>query len=553
MSWIFSVISEKPFMEWEIEKFLQTHKTPLLTIIKPSFYLAVGGLPEHMIVCYEHSDETAGWIIIGKGYLVKDTGYGFADKNDWKKFINGELSIDDIDGNYLIFRWENQYIEVWNDALGLQDCYFIKSKGYVLLSSRLDWIADLIEKKSWNYGAFGSMVLLNSMLYQESLLKNVGRLGQSGYVRATIHKFLEKNQNFNLLSDTASDMNKYAFFLNKALLLPVEQAKTITIDYQNEYSYKYLLSLLINKPKKYWNMLSNDKGNDSTNGQFEKMESAFRLPIIEKNYLHDSKKIIENWKDYIYTTINGVLPDEIVSTKTYNLLQSKQHLYYSMDFNQFYFRNHEYNFSYSFKKGIEKANLDLLIKYFSLDLPWMRKEFLAFLIKGLQVHIKGYYTQLNLSSEQNFQYFADQSILYGKGIHCIGKKSVWLDQYTLNYNPMLLASLIKLKYNLPENLANLRKNYNQLIEANSPEMTFYINQKEFKENINDKSDINNKIYSLISEEILELLRQKSIIESPYYDYKTLMKIYEKSTKGIARFQMQIIKWFTFELWRQKIE
>lgn len=553
MSWIFSVISEKPFMEWEIEKFVQTHNTPLFTIIKPSFYLAVGGLTENVIVHYETPDQTSGWLVIGKSYLVKDTGYGFADKNDWQKFINGELNLDDLDGNYLIYRWENQYIEVWNDALGLQDCFFTKSQGYVLLSSRIDWISQFIEKKNWNYSAFASMLLLNNPLHQDSLLKNVGRLGQSGYVRATIHKFLLKNLNFNLMSENPTDKNRFAFYLNKALLLPNEQVLNTNIAFDHDFASKYLLSFMMNKPKKYWNLISWDSPDLSKKQLFDKMEKSLYIPVYENARISSGDHIEKEWKEFIFSTHISNLETEFFKTSFFDDIYSKKFLFYQLQFNDFIYRNSEYDYSFSFKRGVEKADLNLLQKYFSIDIQWMRKEFLSFLIKGLQIHLKEYFTRLNLSSEMNFQFFADQTALLGRGIHLHGKKSVWLDNHVINYNPMLLASLIRMKYNLPENSVVLRRNFAQLIESNYPEITFYLKQKEQKISVNEKSQQNLFLYPLVINLIEERINRKDTENSPYYDIKKIQKLFEKSKNGNKSCQQQMIKWMSFEFWREKTE
>ncbi|MCL1827645.1 MAG: hypothetical protein FWG20_06330, partial [Candidatus Cloacimonetes bacterium] len=75
MTWFLCIISSKPFLEWEIEKFISLHPDTSHTYIKNSFYIAYDSKPELILKKKPDEQDDFYSAILGRGYISKSTGY----------------------------------------------------------------------------------------------------------------------------------------------------------------------------------------------------------------------------------------------------------------------------------------------------------------------------------------------------------------------------------------------------------------------------------------------------------------------------------------------
>jgi len=553
MSWLFCVLSNKPFLKWEIDKFLELHLNPSLNKIKPSFYLAVGGSEKNICFKYDNYEEDSGFVVIGNGYLKKDTGFGIAEKNDWIKFINGEIPSEDMNGQFAVLKWNTQFLEAWNDTLGLKDLYFSKSQGYVIISSRLDWVSEFLNKKPWNYDAFGAMTLLPNMLLPQSLLKNVFRLGMGGYVKANNSKFHLGNRKQKITSDELDPENRYFFNLNRAINLHLDIDQKIIMPADNNFNNRYLLSYFLNKAKKNWSELEPDPALKDELEHFLQFQNVFLIPSEQNPGLDDKNRLLNLWNDYILSEVSANLPAELNFVQLFSDMNKNDYSLYLPLSHNFFIHKSNYLESRLLLKGIEENNPEYLLKYFGDDYSWLRKEFYLFLKKGALNHLTEFLEYMNNqnlnSSEQKLQFMH----FHLDSINHNARKTEWLNRFGNVYSPYLLNELFKLRLNLNLQNSELYKLYLAQLEKNYPELLFHLKFKETRIDLRQSSSLDHRLFDLFKDDIIETLSSKEIKHSPYYNHKKLDKIINKLNSGHQNYKKIALKCYAFELWRKQLE
>lgn len=551
MSWIFCVNSNKPFLKWEIEKFIDTHKTTDHCVITPSLYLAFSAHEKHITIHYENYKRTAGWIVLGTGILFKETGFGFAEKNDWKRLIDGEIHWQDMNGQFLVFKWNDDIIEIWNDTLGFKDIFFTRSQGYSVYSTRLDWLSDYIPQKKWNYKAFGSLLLSGDLILPQVLLKDVHQLGQAGFLKSNQQRFQTGKRKFTLIDEEKTDINQYFFYLNKALMLVPESNQLLLLKEEKSISLRYVLSVLLNKAKNKWSILE-PSDTDELN-EFLIMQSALNFSS-EKNPGHDDyQRLINLWKDYVYSSINMNFPQDLNLIQSASEIKNANYCYQSHYFHKFFVSKEPLSPPRALKKFFENYKIEEYLKSFKTDFSWLREEWLIFFRKGLLQYIEDLNADINkyqLDSNDDKNHYLEIQL---KALRKFAPQHNYMSQFINIYSPLLNFALIKMRMNLDLSLDELNHLYHMQIEKNYPELLFYLKFKEKKRLLQDEVLINPYYFNVFKEEIFDTLRSKDCIHSSYYQNKKIDKLISKADSGQLKSQKTLIQCFGFELWRKKLD
>ncbi|MDX9976627.1 MAG: hypothetical protein RBS16_01185 [Candidatus Cloacimonadales bacterium] len=551
MSWVFCVLSHKPFVKWEIDKFLQTHKKTNNTIIKPSFYLAFADTKHNTTVHYDSYEQKSGWLVVGNAYLTKETGYGIAEKNDWKRLIDGTIDSQDMNGGYVIFKWNEQEIEVWNDTLGIQDMFYTSSQGYTIIASRLDWLTNYLDKKPWNYSAFGAFALLPNMFVSQPFMKNVSRFGASSYLKAYNDKFTSGKRRIDLTDFKEPDINTYFFKLNKALTVYPDSQKKLLLQSDDTTANRYTLSLLLNKAKDNWSML--EPYDKEELEQFTSFQNTFNINSEHNPGIDDKKRLFNLWNQYILSTFNSDIPAELNYIHFSNQLNKAGYNFMLHDFSHFYFRNYNYSINKSFIKALNEDNISSIIKHFKVDYSWIREEFSRFLKKGLAQHLQDFKSQLSMHSFINDEQRDEFIMLMLHGVHTHAHKLAFLNQYASFYNPNLHFDLIKARINLNTKPLILFKEYHNQIARNYPELLFHIKAKEPKIKLASQTNSSVILFRLFKQDIIEKLNSIEAQRSPYYNHIKLQKIISRANAEDPKHINTLLKCYAFELVRSHFE
>ncbi len=551
MNWFFCVISQKPFLEWEIERFIKTHPQSKDTLIKPSFYFAYNALEEQTLAEKPTEDSLYHKIIIGKGFVSKSTGYSQADITDWKRLFNYEILPYEIDGHYMAIKIKEDYFEVSNDALGHYPIYYAQSEGYCIASNRQEFIASVISKKQWNYSSVSALALLSLPLQKEPYLKQIQLLKTASILKMKPNKMIIGNREINFLNEQNIDSKNYFFTLKKSFELQLNENDFVSLPFENTHSSRLAFSIYCNKAKKTWGLYTQKDYAKYISEHPEKYIDSLilsNLKIQAVPEFNNQDELMSLYKDYIMSTGLSDLPlffnlagnfqkdndvaqlnllsaptellfdknPELISLKLYNFLKNK-------DFNQF-------------------------VKNFLPDSIFFRKEFYSFLLKGLKQHFE---QTANTMVYTNSIYDQYHFYLTRYHINLFVTGNSWLNNYRTFYTPGLFYTLLcdhfyQRMYN--DKLIELSQNlYHNL----APECIKFPKIKSNKYEINSYPNKNLLYFPLICNTIGEALEKAEKI--PYYDFDKLLKIFKKAKKNKEKAINIILKWYCFETWRNYLE
>ncbi len=151
------------------------HEQARFDIREPDLYAQAGGPVE---TCF------GGKLPGGGGFFV--TGVGIHDdcilqQKDWAALLaRTEADLADLDGHFVVLRWQPGKVELLTDSTGVRTVHLLKHPDGVFFSTRLDWLTQYTGPLEIDYAMFGAQWLLANSLDTTSLVKQVVRLGAGG-------------------------------------------------------------------------------------------------------------------------------------------------------------------------------------------------------------------------------------------------------------------------------------------------------------------------------------------------------------------------------------
>lgn len=547
MNWFFCVVSQKPFLEWEIERFIKSHPTPKDTMIKPCFYFAYNADENQLVIEKPTEDDLYYKIIIGKGYIAKNTGFAQADISDWKKLLKYEMLPTDIDGQYLCIKIKEDYLEVNNDSLGHFPVYYSKAEGYCVASSNQEYIAMILSKKQWNYSSISSLALLNIPLNREPFLNQIKMLKPASVLKLKTNKVIAGNRDISFLPESNPNTSEYLFSFKKAYELQLDSNDFVSIPFENTFSSRLALSIFCHKAKKTWGLYTN------TNISPVKYLDSLILSGLKIHSIPDPdnpEEVIDIYDEYIMTTGLADFPEYfnlggnflVKNQEDTNIIN-----FFSPGSEYMFLKKIENHYLKSYQI-IKSKNFDEFVKQYAPENNFFRKEFYIFLFKGLRQHFDKTVENLVFTDSKydEYHYFVSKYI-----IQYLAPGFRWLNSYRNFYAPGLLYSMI------------CKHLYQRLYHSKSIDMckdlhlNFAPETKNFPKINENKFDILNPLnknlqyFPVISNYIgLRLEKSEKI---PYYDFDKLLKTFKKAKKNNEKAIKVMLKWYAFEKWRNYLE
>lgn len=190
MGWLLGLFGN--FSETELRKCKRIHSSPLYQIKTNHLYLVSGGLPEACIFSPSSdylSEQKEGWVISGVGIQTKNNDRAsFMKKQEWDTELSKTVFDPSVlNGHFVAAKWNANEIRFYTDQLGLKNLYMAQEDGYVVFSTRLDWVAQYKNSSKLNLAEIGSRWLMINQLSHDSMLQNVERLGQCGEAVFTLN------------------------------------------------------------------------------------------------------------------------------------------------------------------------------------------------------------------------------------------------------------------------------------------------------------------------------------------------------------------------------
>ena len=549
MSWFLCVISQKPFLEWEIEKFLKVHPQTSNTIIKPSFYFSYDCREGMVYRQKSHEDDPTIKMVIGKGYISKSTGYSQADENDWDKLLNFDFLPTDIDGHYLALKIRDNFLQITCDMFGHYPVYYIDAEEYFIISTKQHFISQLIGKKQWDYCSLSALALLDMPLEKRAFLKKIAVLNEGSTLTVSYNKITVEKREIKFGTDDTIDTNKYFFSLKKAYEIQLNEGDFVFLPFEEKYSSRFAFSVWCNKAKKDWG-LYHPKNSDVVPVEYIEDFVLSKLKIQNIPDFRDSKQIFAVYKDYVLSTGLAKIPEyfHLAGTALMPSMPLKNEINIVSYHSEWLFEKEPLKKIEKIYKVFKDNSFNDFKKNFVSKNHFFRKEFYPFLLKGLKLHFDDFTKKMYTTETIYDKYFF---LLRNYHTNIWARGLAWLNNYKNFYSPGLLYSLSCNHLQQRFNNKKISETSSTLHETFSAESLNYPKPKEPKYSLPLYPHKNMQFFPKITNEIGLMIENAENIQ--YYDFPLLLKMFKKANKGNPNAVDEMMKWTAFEIWRQYLE
>lgn len=148
------------------------------------------------------------WLIVGVGLQCSDGGYETMGIRDWEGVLNDlEPNLMVLNGHFVCIRWNDRWLELYTDPLGLRTVYVAQQKERFIISTRMDWIAHETGFSDIDDYSYGSSWLAYNQLSTKCVLKNITRIGPNGKVVIKNNRLTIKENYWRPSSVQTTDKN----------------------------------------------------------------------------------------------------------------------------------------------------------------------------------------------------------------------------------------------------------------------------------------------------------------------------------------------------------
>ncbi len=576
MSWIFGFFSKNNIANLNID-FPSIHLPTLYQTKNEKLYIATGGLKE---TCLHGSFSDIielkmenGWIVAGVGIELHSDSCRLLSSLDWQSVLSSPIpDFNNLDGHFIIVRWQENKIEFFNDQLGLRTIYFYKCDEGIAFSTRLDWIAKLIKSPSIDFEAFGPRWLTFNQLSHQSFLFETTRLPPGGSAVCTSDSL--SIQKSNWLPNESKYSERYFENMVSALINPQNIEDTsITFGLSGGLDSRFLLAIFLHNQKK----IKIHNWGHPQHPDVEIAQKIIKQENLESTYIEQpipsADECITLLREYESHTCMNEPASSILKLRYYLKLQLHNKLMIDGGFGEIARRIHLNRIMYKGRKALRSGNPQSLLPFLELKRGNIfNDDTLRLMEEGSKAQIESVWEDMppiNEMGEENFiELFAIRTRVPNWGTF----EQSRLDCDILNYMPLVQPSLLHKIFQIPISERIHGKLFKSSIYKRYPSLarfplvrgnlTHPFNLNSFQAfawtKIKSKMRLGfiNPLPFLfldrLSEFIMDTVLSESVKSFSAYNYPVLLKKIEDYYSGKKELQTQIDWWLSFEIWRQSI-
>ena len=238
MSW-FLVIKGR-IKQDDIKKLSRVVPDDDIKINKENLILALGGNPDTMLF----NSRGKVLAIAGVPVITHEDNYRFAQITDFENCFTSSDNEILPEGHFAAVSISENVVKVFTDRLGIKELYYSKIENKIIISTRLDFISELIGEAELNYQNLGSRWLLNSQFGKKSIFTNIKRVS-SAFI--TIDNKLNVSRRDISFKPKKTGNIKPEDFINeisKCLQLPADSGKKTIFAMSGGMDSRFLFSLI---------------------------------------------------------------------------------------------------------------------------------------------------------------------------------------------------------------------------------------------------------------------------------------------------------------------
>jgi hypothetical protein len=519
-------------------------------------------------------------IAVGVGIKKNNEELRFMTSLDW----GGEVSLEqtrELNGHFVLIKWNKNEIKIFTDKLGLRDIYFTKLPGNVILfSTRADWIAKITETKL-NFREFGSRWLLFNQISPNSIFENIERITGGTYVTINRTNNNIAADKFNWLpAVSGNDFSNMGFsdLLEKLILFPSDHAYKISLGLSGGMDSRVLLSYLIGNKKANWDTYTFGDENSPDSYLANNIITDLGINHMQINIPFSAPAdCLKRITDYVSKTLVNNPASGFLQLWNYDAFTDPNEIIIDGGFGEIWRREFFNRLLIRGKNSLENNNIKGIMNHLiSPRADIFNSEIQNVMLEGCNEQLENIIKELpgiNYIGKENW---ADLFAVKTRLTNYYSHEQARLDELVLNYMPFAQPSLLENLINLRLMQRNNGRLFRDIIKNNCKLLIKYplakglithpywfntiqsrfwnIIRKKLKwKAYNDYHLIN--LINLLTPFIQDIIHSRTTREYDFYNYSNILKLSDSlkkkdvSDKDISELDW----WLAFELFRCQLK
>lgn len=576
MSWIYGIIHTN---QQQISIPEEIKNRTLKTIRRNGISICAGGNERNIFSNDVDDDSNNGWLVVGLGLLKSNNGYKILDNSSWKNLFNSSHLPDQLEGHYIILKWNKNNFEIITDRLGLRDIYLSKAGNRVIFSTRIDWLAKSVNTEI-NFGVFGSRWLLFNQISTNSILDNTARITAGSVVKINLHSLEYKieNGNFPFMPDNSEhNVSSFSEKIEEFISAPYANNFRTALSLSGGMDSRVILSYLLNNyNKEIWE--THTFGNNEHPDYFVANKIADDFGITHHNFsrpLPAVQDCINELTDYTNETIVNGAASGILQLNNYKLLQDFNNtIIIDGGFGEAWRREFFYRLLFKGKKFLHEKDYDKTLPHFMIHrADIFNEEIKEKMYAGCKEQLANIFNELPAIEELGIENWIDLFAIKTRLPNYYGHEQSRTDSFVSSFMPFAQLSLLQLLVSIP---VSSRKNsglFRKIIRDNNNGLSkyklvkgnfshpYFLNTFQTRlwnfasSKLNGRGNHQNQsglFLAHIKEFVDDVVHSKSARECSFYDYKKTVKIYDEYNSGSVKAAHELDWFLSFEIFRKSM-
>jgi hypothetical protein len=571
MSWLIGVIGNSS--SEIVSQIKAVIPSSLYHINEDNLKIFAGGNPQ---TCFSSKDnkQEDSFLFTGVGIRPIDNGYKFLDVQEIAQ-ITDEKEINDLNGHFVLFRWNKDVIKIYTDKLGLRDIYMHKySGGKIIFSTRTDWIAKII-RAGINYKEFGSRWLLFNQLSAKSIFDGIERItaGTKAIInRADNSIKIEKSCWLPSSDGRVFTFNDYSKRLEELILFPSSCKNKISLSFSGGMDSRVILSYLLKNNNADWYTHTFGSRETPDSGITRKISSGCGFNNEQINtIIQNGSDYLAEIQDYEAQTLvnNGV--SGYLQLVNYNKLAVRNEIVIDGGFGEIWRREFFNRLLYKGRHLLISKNIKGIIphlKIFRADV--FNAEINKLMLEGCEEQLDNIFSELPAINKIGVENWIDLFGIKTRLCNYYSYEQARMDSLVKSYmpfiQPVLLSNLFRVSIDLRKN----GKLFRGIISENFSRLSKYPLAKGELTHPFRLNTLQARIWSMAHKKlnlglyynpaprdliislkpfILDTVSSKDVKENGIYDYKKLSALTDALTKNELTGNVihQLDWWLAFEM------
>ncbi len=511
-----------------------------------------------------------GWVISGIGLKADEYESSIFTKNDWSNHLD---NLNNINGHFILVKWNNEKITFESDPIGLRDIYISEGENEIVFSTRVDWLAKS-HKLKINFDEFGSRWLLFNQISNSSVFFKTDRIVAGKKVSISLNENRRTNYSYNWLPDKQGQMIGVDDYLKKLKpLIFIEEKPSLGLS--GGMDSRVLLSYLLKE---------NIKFDTFTFGSISHPDSLMAHKIVKdfnlshKQYnaeLPSIDKLISKIKEYTTLTIVNNASSAIFQSLNYSLMNNQHSVLIDGCFGEIFRREFFYKLYFNGKKFLLNKDAKGIIPHILLHhADIFNEDINNLMIGGIEKKLLYWFENLPSVEEIGIENWLDLFALKTRMPNYFLHEQTIIDNVVTSIMPFAQLNLLKTLFNIPIPLRKngkllrqiIKQNYSflekyPLVKGNSTypyyfnsfqsRLLSYVRKKTNKNIYRDNS--RDKLLNLLKPYILDISSSQTFKNSEIYNPKKIIEIINNYYRGNLTYGYSLDWWLSFELFRLNIE